>query len=364
MDSSPLIKIPTPYPSDDEEACLYAMQLRSFSVLPMTLKAAIELDLLEIIAKAGPGAYLSPAEISGQLPTENPEAPTMIDRMLRLLACYNVVSCRVEAGEDGRPQRKYGAERVIKYLTKNEDGVSMAALTLMNQDKVFMESWYHLKDAVLEGGIPFKKAFGMSPFEYQGTDPRFNKVFNEGMRNHSAFIMKKILETYQGFDSIKLLVDVGGGLGGTMKAIVTKYPHIQGINFDLPHVISEAPAIPGVKHVGGDMFDSVPSGDAIFMKWILHDWSDAHCLKLLRNCWKALPEDGKVILMEGILPTVPEPTTAAQGVVHIDLVMMAHNPGGKERTKAEFEALAKDAGFSGSKALCSYANCWILEFYK
>ncbi|KAK4835147.1 hypothetical protein QYF36_005955 [Acer negundo] len=87
----------------------------------------------------------------------------------------------------------------------------------MNQDKVLMESWYHLKDAVLEG-----------------------------------------------------------------------------INFDLPHVIEDAPSYPDVEHVGGDMFVSVPKGDAIFMKWICHDWSDEHCLKFLKNCYEALPENGKL----------------------------------------------------------------------
>lgn len=134
----------TPAPqSTDEEACIYAMQLASFSVLPMTLKSAIELGLFEIIARAGPGALLSPSEIAAQLPTENPQAPVMLDRILRLLASYSVVTCTVEAGGgDGRVERRYGAAPVLKFLTKNEDGVSMAALALMNQDKVLMESWY------------------------------------------------------------------------------------------------------------------------------------------------------------------------------------------------------------------------------
>jgi len=355
----------TPAPqSTDEEACLYAMQLCSFSVLPMTLKAAIELDLFEIIVKAGPNAYLLPSEIASQLPTENPQAPVMIDRIMRLLASYNVLTCKLETNGEGKTVRKYGAAPVIKFLTKNEDGVSIAALGLMNQDKVLMESWYHLKDAVLDGGIPFNKAYGMSAFEYHGTDPRFNKVFNEGMRNHSIITTNKVLETYKGFEELNTLVDVGGGVGGTINMIVKKHPHLKGINFDLPHVISEAEPIPGVEHVGGDMFESVPSGDAIFMKWILHDWSDEHCAKLLKNCYKALPDNGKVILMESILPLYPEPTSVAQGVIHVDLIMLAHNPGGKERIAEEFDTLAKNAGFKGSKVVCGYASSYIIELYK
>ncbi|MQM08639.1 hypothetical protein Taro_041496 [Colocasia esculenta] len=353
-----------PQEVEDEEACCYAMQLASASILPMTLKAAIELELLEIIKGAGPGAQLSPAEIAAQLPTKNPQAPVMLDRILRVLASYSILTCSLVDGEDGKVGRRYGLAPVCKYLTRNEDGVSMAALALMNQDKVLMESWYYLKDAVLEGGIPFNKAYGMTAFEYHGTDARFNKVFNAGMSNHSTITMKKILEIYGGFEGINVLVDVGGGIGATLNMIVSKHPTIKGINFDLPHVIADAPSYPGVEHVGGDMFESVPSGDAIFMKWILHDWSDEHCLKVLMNCWKALPAAGKVIVMEGILPVAPETTKEAQGLFHVDLIMLAHNPGGKERTEADFESLAKEAGFTGFRKVCTAFNAWIMEFTK
>lgn len=107
-------------------------------------------------------------------------------------------------------------------------------------------SRYHLKEAVLEGGIPFNKAYGMTAFEYHGTDPRFNKVFNNGMASHSTITMKKILETYKGFESLKSIVDVGGGTGATVHMIVSKYPFVKGINFDLPHVIEDAPSYPGI----------------------------------------------------------------------------------------------------------------------
>ncbi|CAA2971229.1 caffeic acid 3-O-methyltransferase [Olea europaea subsp. europaea] len=259
--------------SSEEEACLFAIQLGCASVLPMVLKSAIELDLLELIKKAGPGAFVSPAQLAEQIPTKNPEAKIMLDRMLRLLASYSVLNCSLKTLPDGGVERLYSLTPVCKFLTKNEDGVSMAPLLLMNQDKILMESWYYLKDAVLDGGIPFNKAYGMTAFDYHGTDPRFNKVFNLGMSNHSTITMKKILETYNGFEGLKSIVDVGGGTGATLNMIVSKHPSIKGINFDLPHVIEDAPSYPGVEHVGGDMFVSVPKGDAIFMKVSLIDSS-------------------------------------------------------------------------------------------
>ncbi|RWW24592.1 hypothetical protein GW17_00011113 [Ensete ventricosum] len=112
------------------------------------------------------------------------------------------------------------------------------------------------------------------------------------------------------------------------------------------------------------MFTSVPSGDAILLKWVLHDWSDEHCAKILKNCWKALPQKGKVIVVELILPTLPKPTTKAQCAFHADLAMLAFNPGGKERTEEEFEAMAKAAGFSGFNATYVFACAWVMEMIK
>ncbi|EMS46399.1 Flavone O-methyltransferase 1 [Triticum urartu] len=120
----------------DEEACMFALQLVSSSILPMTLKNAIELGLLDTLVAAD-GKLLSPAEVAAKLPsTANPAAPDMVDRMLRLLASYKVVSCTVEEDKDGRLSRRYGAVPVYKFLTLNEEGVSMMPLTLMNQDMI------------------------------------------------------------------------------------------------------------------------------------------------------------------------------------------------------------------------------------
>ncbi|KAE9593431.1 putative O-methyltransferase COMT-type, S-adenosyl-L-methionine-dependent methyltransferase [Lupinus albus] len=97
-------------------------------------------------------------------------------------------------------------------------------------------------------------------------DPRFNDVFNNAMVNCTTIVMKRVLEFYKGFEHINKLVDVGGGLGINLNLITSKYPHLRGINFDLPHIIEHAPTYAGVEHVGGDMFESVPHGDVIFMK--------------------------------------------------------------------------------------------------
>ncbi|KAM5573076.1 hypothetical protein ABKV19_012888 [Rosa sericea] len=356
---------------EEEESFCYAMQLVTSIVLSMSIKLAVELGVFDIIAKAGAGAGLSSSQIAAQIGTENPEAPMMLDRILRLLASHSVLKCTVVNANDDdhgdRPnfRRVFSLAPVSKYFVKSdEDGVSLGALMALTQDKVLLDSWFQLKGAVVEGGIPFNRVNGTHAFEYPGLDARFNQLFNTAMFDHTTIVIKKILDLYKGFEHLKQLVDVGGGLGVTLSLITSRYPDIKGINFDLPHVIKDAPSYTGVDHVGGDMFASVPSGDAIFMKWILHNWSDEQCLKLLKNCYSAIPDNGKVIVVEELLPVVPETSTAVKCTSQMDVLMMTHCQGGKERSEQEFIALAIAAGFRGIRYECFVCNFWVMEFFK
>jgi caffeic acid 3-O-methyltransferase len=106
-----------------------------------------------------------------------------------------------------------------------------------------------LKDAVLEGGVPFDRVHGMHGYEYASRNPRFSQVFNTAMFNHTTLLVTKMLESYDGFKNFKQIVDVGGGIGVALSLIISKYPHIKGINFDMPHVIQHAPPYPGMLSV-------------------------------------------------------------------------------------------------------------------
>ncbi|XP_017241790.1 caffeic acid 3-O-methyltransferase [Daucus carota subsp. sativus] len=353
------------------------LQLNGGTILGMVMKTAIELGLFEIIAKASTVNGISPFgddakklcsdDIVAQLPTQNPAAPAVLGRILRFLAAKSILNWTTVAGEDGKEKSLFSLTSTCKYYISDEDGISLAPALVMLHDKVIIDSWYQLKDAVLEGGIPFNKAHdGMHAFEYPAVDSRFNDLFNQGMYNHTTLLMKKILEVYTGFEDIKEIVDVGGGTGATLARIISKYPLIRGINFDLPHVIKNAAPLAGVEHVGGDMFESVPKGEVIFMKWILHDWSDDHCLKLLKNCCKSLPELGKVIIVESVVPEYSDTSSLARlnNAVDSDMIMLALNPGGKERSLREFEELAKESGFAAVKTICSASVYSVLEFSK
>ncbi|XP_047337325.1 caffeic acid 3-O-methyltransferase-like [Impatiens glandulifera] len=209
----------------------------------MTMQAAFNLDLLEIIAKAGHGMMLTPLEIASQIPYNNPNTPFMLRRILNLLTSFNILTVATTNDET-----RYGLAPVAKYFVKNEEGFSFAPFMTVLHDKVFLDSWYQLKNVVVGRSIAFDKENETNEFNYQGVDPRFNDVFNRGMMNHTKVIIKELLLAYPGFNKDMqsiTLVDVGGGLGATLNTIISMYPMIKGINFDLPHVICQAPPYPG-----------------------------------------------------------------------------------------------------------------------
>ncbi|XVF30756.1 hypothetical protein REPUB_Repub16aG0086000 [Reevesia pubescens] len=364
MTSIPNYQNITSNEDEEEKAWSQAVHVATGTVvLPMVLKAAIDLNLLEIIAKAS--CNLSSTEIVSHLPTNNPEAPYIVERILRVLASHTILTCDLATTKDGHVQRLYGLSPIGKYFLHNNDGLSLIPRLTISTDKNYLESWYHLKEATLEGeDIPFVKAHGMHLFELAAKNDELSKKFNNSMGNLTAIIMKKILETYKGFEGINQLVDVGGGLGINLKTIVYKYPQIKGINFDLPHVIKDAPDFPGVEHVEGDMFIEVPKGEVIFMKCVLHNWDDDRCLKVLKNCYNAIPKFGKVVIVESIVPESPMTDVVTKNTLVRDINLFNVVPGAKERTKDEFEALATKAGFTTFKLVCYAYSYWVMEFHK
>ncbi|KAL9690459.1 hypothetical protein QQ045_010857 [Rhodiola kirilowii] len=131
-----------------------------------------------------------------------------------------------------------------------------------------MKVWPLVHEAVVDPTTePFVKANGEAAYDYYRKKPEMNELMLKAMSDVSVPFMKAILNGYDGFEGVRTLVDVGGSAGDCLKMILRKYPSVvEGINFDLPEVVAKAPLIAGVRHVGGDMFKSIPSGDAIFMK--------------------------------------------------------------------------------------------------
>ena len=142
----------------EEKSFSCAMQLSTSIVLPMVLHSAIKLGVFDILTKAGPGAKLSPSQIVAQMPTKNPDAAMMLDRILKLLVSHSVLGCTVVANEDfGSFQRLYSLTPVSEYFETNEDGVSLGPFMALAQDQVFIKSWW----------VSYYYYFFLSYFEFE-----------------------------------------------------------------------------------------------------------------------------------------------------------------------------------------------------
>ncbi|XP_028808472.1 xanthohumol 4-O-methyltransferase-like [Neltuma alba] len=323
----------------------------------MALKSAVQLRIPDIIHRHGGPITLS--QITASLPDASCPHPTYLYRIMRLLVRRNIFAAHHPS--DGG-DTLYGLTHSSRWLLSDSD-LNLAPMLLMENHPDLMAPWHCFSDCVREGGEAFKKAHGREIWDLASESPEFNKLFNEGMACTARIVTKAIVSAYkEGFESISSLVDVGGGTGGTVSEIVKAYPHIKCINFDLPHVVSTAPEHDGVTHVGGDMFLSVPNADAVFMKWILHDWSDEDCIKILKNCKKSVPKDkGKVIIAEFVLKPDGKGLFDDTGLV-FDLLMIAHTSG-RERTELEWKNLLNQAGFPRYQVINIPSFVSIIEAY-
>ncbi|KAJ1424902.1 Winged helix-like DNA-binding domain superfamily [Sesbania bispinosa] len=349
-------------------AHLSAMLLSTNLVYSSVLNAAIELNLFDIIAKATPpGSFISSSQIASKMPLQHQhkDLPNRLDRMLRMLASYNILTFATRTTQNGTTERVYGLSQVGKHFVPDPNKGNMASFVSYLSQPALLQVWLNFKEAVINEDIDlFKKIYGVSMYEYMEKDPKLSHLFNRAMADMSTKVMEKVLDTYTGFEGISTLVDVGGGNGQFLKTIISRYPLIKGVNFDLPHVIQQAPSLPGIEHVGGDMFANVPQGDAMLLKSICHNWSDEKCIEFLSNCHKALSPNGKVIIMEFITPEEPEPTEASQLLTTIDNLMF-FTVGGRERTQKQYENLCKLSGFSKLHVAClAFSTFGVMEFCK
>ncbi|MBI2195020.1 MAG: methyltransferase [Planctomycetes bacterium] len=278
--------------------------------------------------------------------------------LYRLLRGLTAAGIFVESS-DGR----FGLTPTAEYLRSGVPGSLRDAVILYGGD------WYHVWGRLLQtvqtGQTAFKLAHGKEFFEYYSEHPDEAETFNRGMSalSQSAYPDESILEAYD-FSSIRTLVDVGGGHGLFLAAVLRASPHLQAIHFDLPQVtpgaersIREVGLSARCKFVSGDFFQSVPAGgDAYSLKRILHDWDDDQAFTLLRNCRQAMPPGGKLLAIEVV---VPPPHERSFGKL-IDLQMMVLT-GGLERTEQEYRALYAAAGLRLSRIIPTRCPLSVVE---
>lgn len=334
--------------------------------VPMSLNAVVRLNVADAIWQKGSNKPLMASEILSSILPSGTGDPENLQRILRMLASYGVFNEHISLAEPA--QRRYSLTEVGKTLVTDKNGLSYGPYVLQHHQEELMKAWSVVHEAVVDSSTePFVKANdGETAYGMYGKKPEMNELMQKAMSGVSVPFMKRVLENYDGFKGVERLVDVGGSAGDCLMMIIEKYDNIkEGVNFDLPEVVAKAPKIDGVTHVGGDMFNSIPKGDAIFMKWVLTTWTDEEVKRIMINCFEAIPVGGKLIACEPVLPNHTDDSHRTRVLLEGDIfVMTIYCAKGKHRTEEEYHQLGKSAGFKSFRAIYIDYFYTILEFTK
>lgn len=308
---------------------------------------AAELGLADLLAD-GPR---SSAELTSLAATD----VDALHRVLRGLAQVGVF----QALGEGR----FGLTPLGECLRSDVPGSQRAHARLYGHE-AFWGAWGDLLHSVRTGETAFEHAHGHGLFAHLAAEPEYVPRFNAGMSASSPAVTAALVAAYD-FGHFGTVVDVGGGTGSLLTAILQAHPGPQGVLFDLPH--SRERAEEAIARVGlagrcvfasGDFFAGVPGGgDAYLLKLILHDWDDARCLTILEQCRRAMPATGTLLVLEHVLPEDDGPA--------LDAVMMDINMlvlvGGRERSAADFGRLFTHAGFRLTRVIPTSSPLSVVE---
>ena len=266
----------------------------------------------------------------------NTHAPSMF-RILRALASVGFLNYN---------GTEFSLTPVSELVSTDAKG-SLRWFTISELGQEHFPAWGNLMHSVKTGEIAFDNFFGMDIWTYFQKNPEDAALFNDSMTGVTAALNEAITSVYD-YSVFKKIVDVGGGHGGLITSILKANPNLKGLLFDSPQVIAgarEKIATSGIADrcevVEGDFFKAVPAGgDAYILKWIIHDWNDELSIKILKNCRNQLGLNGKLLLIDCVVPDTNEPHFSK----FIDLNMLVMT-GGKERTEKEFRDLFEPSGF-------------------
>ncbi|TME36734.1 MAG: methyltransferase [Chloroflexi bacterium] len=223
--------------------------------------------------------------------------------------------------------------------------------------------WAGLRDSVMSGEASFPAVHGAPMWEYIATRPNLGEAFNGWMTRQSRQHNSALVAAYD-FSPFRLVVDVGGGQGSTLAAVLGAHPLLRGVLLDLPQVVTrttpldEAGVAARCEVIGGDMLRVVPKGaDAYLIKRVLMDWGDADSTTILRRCASAMADGGRVLVVEMLMPTGNDPSPAKT----FDILMLLNQPGGRIRTEIEFRELFTASGLRLSRVVPTASPNSILE---
>lgn len=308
------------------------------------IHVAAKLGLADVL-EAGPQTCDELARATGA------HAPSLY-RLLRALTGAGIV----EHLEDGRFKLTPLGEQL-----RTDDAASVRAFAVMLGEEHY-RAWGQLYDSVMTGKTGFDSVFGCNLFEYLEKTPRMAQLFHAAMAEVAARLAPAVLRAYD-FSGISSLVDVGGGSGALLTAILASCPQLHGIVYDAPAAVARAQQRlddAGLSNRGGaiagNFFDSVPRADAYILRGVIHDWDDDRARTILENCRRAASERGRVLVVEHVLPEDSQPSFSR--LQDLDMLVMT---GGRERTEAEYRVLFAASGFSLARVIQTSAGVYVLE---
>ncbi|WP_217143780.1 methyltransferase [Streptomyces sp. AC627_RSS907] len=308
---------------------------------------------LHLVAEAGIADLLANgSQAVEQLAAASQTHPDALQRLLRLLAshgvCREVVTGVFELTDIGQHLRSDHPESVRSMLTFS-GRVSQA----------FTDA----RHSLLTGTATFPESFGQPFFALLREEPEMGALFNESMAEVTRMDSAAVTEAYD-FSEARRVVDLAGGDGTLLTAILEAFPSTAGVLFDQPHmapVVRQQIDAAGLRErcefTGGDLFGSLPQGgDVYLLKWILHDWPEPDAIAVLRGCRRAMAPDSKLLIIEHLIPpgNAPHPSKVYDVVM---LVLL----GGRERTREEYGKMLTEAGLTLQRVIDTGSALSIIE---
>ncbi|XP_028786716.1 probable O-methyltransferase 3 [Neltuma alba] len=332
----------------------------------MCLKCAVQLGIPDLIHNH-PQPFMALSQLTASLPI-NPAKANSIRQLMSILT-HSGFFHKKKPNEDGEEEEEesYAMTYAGRLLVK-DNPLSMTSSLLLSLDPIQMEPWHHLS-TWFQNDHPtaYHTAHGMAIWEYASHNSKLNNLFNNAMLCDSRLVSSAMLHKLKWvFEGLESLVDVGGGTGTIAKAIAQSFPTMKCTVLDLPHVVAGLKGTNKLNYVGGDMFEAIPQADAVLLKWVLHDWGDEECVRILKKCKEAISGDGKkgnkVIIIDMVVDQENKDHESVETQLFLDMLMMVLFTG-RERSEKEWIKLICSAGFTDFKISRVLGLRSIIEIY-
>lgn len=291
-----------------------------------------------------------PVPISAVAESTDTDTDTL-GRLLRLLGSHGLFHT------DGDTVSHNDASRLLR----TDHPQSARSLARMFGLPFFWRTFEDFPETLRSGQPAAARVHPEGLWAWFAKNPEASAIFDEAMRGKSFAQVAGVVESYD-FSRFERIVDVGGGRGHLLQAILQKWPELKGILFEQPHVIAEARPIASVRLslLGGDFFrDRLPESDAYILMEVIHDWNDEAALKILGAVHEAAPDGATLLLVEQLMPDIGRPNW----VQMLDIHMLALF-GARQRSREEYEELLRESGFRPTNLLETFSGASIIEARK